>query len=104
MHAVELVFAIGWAAFWIYWLAAAFATKKGHVRWSRELRMAVVAVAVIFLIRLGAFRHDSLNSDPGRAGLGFLLFALGLGLAIWARVHLGRNSGTPMSQRTNRNW
>ena len=29
MHAVELVFAIGWAAFWIYWLVAAFSMKKG---------------------------------------------------------------------------
>jgi hypothetical protein len=24
VHAVELVFAVGWAAFWIYWIAAAF--------------------------------------------------------------------------------
>jgi uncharacterized membrane protein YgcG len=38
MHAVELVFAIGWAAFWIYWLVAAFSMKRGRVPWSRELR------------------------------------------------------------------
>ena len=25
--------------------------------------------------------------------------ALGLGLAVWARVHLGRNWGTPMTQK-----
>ena len=40
-----------------------------------------------------------INSDPWRAGLGLFLFALGLGLAIWARVHIGRNWGTPMSQK-----
>ena len=45
MHAVELVLAIGWAAFWVYWLAAAITAKRGRVSWSRELRIrAVIAV------------------------------------------------------------
>ncbi len=100
MHAVELVFAIGWVAFWIYWLVAAFSMKKGRIPWSRELRIrAVVVVGAILLIRLGTFRHDGLNSDALRSALGLFLFALGLGLAIWARVHIGRNWGTPMSQK-----
>jgi protein-S-isoprenylcysteine O-methyltransferase Ste14 len=100
VHAVELVFAIGWAAFWIYWLVAAFTMKRGHVAWSRELRIrAVIIVGVILLSRLGVFRNGGLNSDPWRAGLGLFLFALGLGFAIWARVHIGRNWGTPMSQK-----
>ena len=100
MHAVELVFAIGWAAFWAFWLAAAFSMKKGRVPWSRELRIrAVIAVLVILLLRLGALRGHNLNSDPVRAGFGLLLFALGLGFAIWARAHIGRNWGTPMSQK-----
>ncbi len=30
MHAVEIVFALGWAAFWIYWLVAAFSMKRGR--------------------------------------------------------------------------
>lgn len=102
MHAVELVFAIGWAAFWIYWLVAAFTMKRGHVAWSRQLRIrAVIFVGVILLARLGAFRNGGLNSNPWRAGLGLFLFALGLGFAIWARVHIGRNWGTPMSQKDN---
>jgi protein-S-isoprenylcysteine O-methyltransferase Ste14 len=100
MHAVEFVFAIGWAAFWIYWLVAAFSTKRGHIAWSRELRIrAVIAVVVLLLVRLGAFRGGHLNSDPWRAGLGLCLFTLGLGFAIWARVHIGRNWGGPMSQK-----
>ena len=100
MRAVELVFAVGWAAFWIYWLAAAFSTKRGRVPWSRELRVrAVIAVVVILLIRLGAFRGHGLDTDPGSAGIGLVLFALGLGLAIWARVTIGRNWGTPMTQK-----
>ena len=100
MRAVELVFAVGWAAFWLYWLVAAFSMKRGHVPWSRELRIrAVIVVVVILLVRLGAFRDHGLNTDPWRAGLGLVLFALGLGFAIWARVHIGRNWGTPMTQK-----
>jgi protein-S-isoprenylcysteine O-methyltransferase Ste14 len=100
VRAVELVFAVGWAAFWLYWLLAAFSMKRGRVPWSRELRIrAVIAVVVILLIRLGAFRGHSLNTDPWRAGIGLALFALGLGFAIWARTHIGRNWGTPMTQK-----
>ncbi len=100
MRAVELVFAVGWAAFWLYWLVAAFSMKRGRVPWSRELRMrAIIAVLVILLIRVGAFRGRGLNSDAWRAGIGLVLFALGLVFAIWARLHIGRNWGTPMTQK-----
>ena len=100
MRAVEFVFAIGWAAFWMYWLAAAFSMKRGRVPWARELRIrALITALVIILIRFGAFRGHGLNTDPWRAGLGLVLFTLGLGFAIWARVHIGRNWGTPMSQK-----
>jgi protein-S-isoprenylcysteine O-methyltransferase Ste14 len=34
-----------------------------------------------------------------RVGIGLVLFALGLAFAIWARVHIGRNWGTPMTQK-----
>jgi protein-S-isoprenylcysteine O-methyltransferase Ste14 len=100
MRAVELVFAVGWAAFWLYWLVAAFFVKRGRVPWSRELRIrVVVAVVVILLIRVGAFRDHGLNTDPWRAGIGLVFFAAGLGFAIWARVHIGRNWGGPMTQK-----
>ena len=100
MRVVELVFAAGWAAFWLYWFVAAFSMKRGRIPWSRELRIrAVIVVAVILLIRFGALRGHDLNTDPWRAGLGLVLFGLGLGFAIWARVHIGRNWGTPMTQK-----
>jgi protein-S-isoprenylcysteine O-methyltransferase Ste14 len=100
MRAVELVVAIGWAAFWLYWLVAAFSMKRGRIAWSRELRIRpVIIVVAIVLIRLRAFRHLGTNSDPWRAGAGLVLFAVGLGFAIWARVHIGRNWGTPMSRK-----
>jgi protein-S-isoprenylcysteine O-methyltransferase Ste14 len=100
MRAAELVFAVGWAVFWLYWLVSAFSVKRGRVAWSRELRIrAVIVVAAILLIRFGPFRGNGLNTDPWRAGLGLVLFALGLGFAIWARLHLGRNWGTPMTRK-----
>jgi protein-S-isoprenylcysteine O-methyltransferase Ste14 len=100
MHAVELVFAVGWAAFWLYWLLAAFSMKRGSVPWSRELRIrAVIVVIVILLVRFGVLRGHGLNTDPWRACLGLVLFALGLEFAVWARVHIGRNWGTPMTQK-----
>jgi len=102
MKAVEFVFAIGWAAFWIYWLVAAFSMKRGRLPLARELRIrAVIFVLVIILLRLGAFQNNGLNSDPWLAGLGLVLFAAGLGFAIWARIHIGRNWGTPMSQKND---
>ncbi len=100
MRPVELVFAVGWAAFWLYWLAAASSMKRGRVPWSRELGIRmVIAVLVIVLIHFGAFRSHGVSSDPWRAVLGFAFFALGLGFAIWARMHIGRNWGTPMTRK-----
>jgi protein-S-isoprenylcysteine O-methyltransferase Ste14 len=100
MKSVELVFAVGWAAFWIYWIVAAFSMKRGHVQWSRQLRVrAFLLVLVILLSRAGAFGRGDLHSNPLRAGLGLILFSLGLAFAIWARLHIGRNWGTPMSQK-----
>jgi len=99
---VELIFAVGWAVFWLYWLVAAFSMKRGHVPvpWSRELRIrAVIIVVVIVSVRLGVFRAHSHNTDPWRTGVGLGLFVLGLGFAIWARIYIGRNWGSPMSQK-----
>jgi protein-S-isoprenylcysteine O-methyltransferase Ste14 len=100
MRVVELVFAVGWAMFWLYWLVAAFSVKKGHVLWSHHLRIrAVIVVAAIVLIRAGAFRGHGITTDPWRAGLGLFLFALGIAFAIAARLRIGRNWGTPMAQK-----
>jgi protein-S-isoprenylcysteine O-methyltransferase Ste14 len=100
MRAVEIVFATVWAAFWTYWLVAALKMKRGRIAWSQELRIRAVIVALVVLfIRLGAFRSHGLHSGRWRAGVGLVLLAAGLGFAIWARVHIGRNWGTPMSQK-----
>jgi protein-S-isoprenylcysteine O-methyltransferase Ste14 len=103
MHAVKVVLAVGWAVFWVSWLVAGFLfKKKGRIQWSRELRIRVVIIAVVLVLaRLGVFRSHRTNSDPWLAALGLVLFGLGLGFAIWARVHIGRNWGSPMTQKVD---
>jgi protein-S-isoprenylcysteine O-methyltransferase Ste14 len=98
--AVKVVVALVWAAFWLYWLVAALSMKAGRIPWSRELPIrAVIVVVVIVLIRLGVFRHRGHNTETWRAALGLVLLAAGLGFAAWARVHIGRNWGMPMTQK-----
>jgi protein-S-isoprenylcysteine O-methyltransferase Ste14 len=100
VRAVELIYAIGWAAFWMYWLVAAFSMKRGRSHWGSGIRIRIpLAIVVFVLLRAGAFRNDRLNTNSWRAGLGLALFAMGLAFAIWARLHIGRNWGTPMSQK-----
>ncbi|MDA8292617.1 MAG: isoprenylcysteine carboxylmethyltransferase family protein [Actinomycetota bacterium] len=100
VRAVGLVLAVVWGAFWLYWLVAAFSMKRGRVPVSRELRIrALILVLVVAVDRLGFFRHDTHDTDPWRAGLGVPLVVLGLGFAVWARVHIGHNWGTPMTQK-----
>jgi len=100
VRAVELVFAAGWAAFWVYWAVAALSMKRGRIPWSRELRIrAVIVVVVIVLVRVGVFRGHAISTDAWRAAVGLVLFACGLTFAVWARVHIGRNWGVPMTRK-----
>jgi protein-S-isoprenylcysteine O-methyltransferase Ste14 len=98
---IELVFAVGWAAFCLYWFAAAFSMKRGRHPWRHEFRIRIVLVALIVLLtRFGVFRgHHGSHAEPWRIAVGLVLFAAGLAFAVWARVHLGRNWGTPMTQK-----
>jgi protein-S-isoprenylcysteine O-methyltransferase Ste14 len=100
MRIVKLVFEGGWAAFWAYWIVAAFSMKRGRVTWGRQgsIRLVILVLAIL-LARLGAFRNHGIDHDPWRAGVGLALFVLGLAFAIWARVNIGRNWGTPMTQK-----
>ncbi len=102
MHVVDVVIFAGWVAFWIYWLAASFGVKVGQTRWTRfaGIRIGVILV-ILLLLRIKAFKEHVATNDPWLQGIGLAIFALGLALAIWARVYLGRNWGMPMSQKAD---
>lgn len=99
MRIVDLVIALGWVLFWTGWLAAAFHVDAGRSGWGRHagVRLLVVVV-VVALLRVRSFRGHHVG-DPVWWGIGLGLFTVGLALAVWARMHLGRNWGTPMSEK-----
>jgi protein-S-isoprenylcysteine O-methyltransferase Ste14 len=100
MRVVDLVVLAGWLAFWIYWLAASANAKTGSTRWGQfaGVRVGVILV-VLLLLRLRLLKGYSGVSNPWLWGIGLALFVLGLALAIWARVYIGRNWGMPMSRK-----
>jgi protein-S-isoprenylcysteine O-methyltransferase Ste14 len=104
MRVVELVFVSGWGAFWLYWLATALWAKRGHISWAHQLRIRILMIsmvaALLLLFRVGVFPQRYIgNTSWWLVGFGSAFFALGLALAVWARVHIGRNWGNPMTQK-----
>src|SRR5690348_5873976 len=112
MREAPLVVACLWAAFILLWLVLAQFNKKAgrgtHRTSAWAVRLAVI-VGVIVIVSprqhaaAGFFRSIS-HAAPLHAGIsgqwvGVGLCLAGLGFAIWARVHLGRNWGMPMSLR-----
>ncbi len=102
MHIVDYVILGGWVAFWIYWLAASVGVKAGQSRSNRFVAVRVgILVVVLLLARTRALKGHTTTNDPWLQGIGLAFFVLGLALAIWARLYLGRNWGMPMSQKVD---
>jgi len=97
---VDLIIVICWVLFWAYWLIAALSSKGGRSQSARfaGARVAIIIVVVYLARALGFHSHPAQN-DPVLAGVGLALFFLGLALAIWARLYIGRNWGMPMTRK-----
>jgi len=91
-----------WSGFGLYWLAAARGKssaeaehRTGEPHFFRVVRLSILATtfALLFWQRLAIgflrlrFVPDSTELDYA----GFAATLIGLGLATWARIHLGRN-------------
>ena len=95
----DFIFAV-WAIFWIYWLIAAMGAKRSSAR-SRPVRpvgLFILVVGGFTIRRLGGGQGLAVHA-PGLEAVGVIVLLAGLGLAVWARVHLGGNWGMPMTER-----
>jgi len=102
MRAVDVVIFSCWVAFWVYWLVASTSAKAGQTGWARFAGIRVgLFLVVLLLVRVGALRGHVPTDNPWLQGIGLAVFLLGLALAIWARVYIGRNWGMPMSQKVD---
>ncbi|MGH6819181.1 MAG: methyltransferase family protein, partial [Methylovirgula sp.] len=103
MHMFASILAAIWIVFIVVWIALAADTKRTARRNMSSWGMRVlILLAVIALLRFPGIRHffagiERVIWSPALAGVGVALVALGITLAIWARLHLGRNWGMPMS-------
>jgi protein-S-isoprenylcysteine O-methyltransferase Ste14 len=94
-----------WLTLVAYWLIAAVGVKKnvrGHSWWRGVAIRIALGIALWLILRLPGFRpflafRRAVPADPAIAGAGVALCASGIALSIWARWHLGRNWGMPMS-------
>lgn len=99
------VVGIGWLIFFAYWGISALSAKRNVRRrsWAWEIGVRIVLVAVIVALarqpNSRAFFQDRasapIQSIQSLAGL--ILCIAGFALAVWARQHLGRNWGMPMT-------
>ncbi len=93
----KLFFPVVWGSFVAYWCIAALWVRKIRISEPRLMRVAYLALAAVawgmlrardsWLRRLDA-RLWPMNGTPFFVGAAFLL--IGLGFAVWARVHLGQ--------------
>jgi protein-S-isoprenylcysteine O-methyltransferase Ste14 len=102
-----------WLILALFWLISAFNAKKTavHSPWwkSYGLRLGIVILLVIFcsiyashLRQMVGITHDaSFATTPLLKRISVVLVALGVFIAIWARVYLGRNWGMPITLKEN---
>ena len=96
-----------WILFIAYWLISAFDVKKSITgnQYIRGLWVRIAMIVVLILLfHTETFRHyifiyQMAYVNPLTGSIGVVLCAAGIALAIWARIHLGKNWGIPMSSK-----
>jgi protein-S-isoprenylcysteine O-methyltransferase Ste14 len=98
MPTLQTSIGVIWVVFWIYWLISATGAKAGSRRGpGRPPGLLVLIVGFVLLRALGV--NNLAVHDRALEVVGFVLFLLGIALAVWARVNLGRNWGMPMTEK-----
>ncbi len=103
MPLASIVVIVCWMAIILFWMISAFSVKRDvrSGRWRRFVWLRIVAIIAVLSFlwarsSLGVLTHRleilrATPPNPTLAAIGALLCALGVGYAIWARVHLGKN-------------
>ena len=100
MHVIDVIILVGWVVFWLFWIAASIGVKAGKTRWTQFAGVRVAAILVFLLVfHLRVFKGGGVTINPWLQGIGTAIFVLGLALAVWARLYIGRNWGMPMSRK-----
>ena len=98
-----------WLVFFAYWALSAIGVKRsigGRERRKAMMRLGLI-ILILLAVRLSPLHHalETLETRIQNATVvrvvGVVLCALGVGLAIWARAHIDRNWGMPMSKKEN---
>jgi protein-S-isoprenylcysteine O-methyltransferase Ste14 len=98
MHTLKIAVIVIWIVFAIYWFVSALSAKEGKGSRRRIPLNGVTALAVVLLLRFLGGGSLAVHS-PVLGAAGVALCVAGLAVAVWARVHLGRNWGMPMTQK-----
>ena len=103
MLAPYVLILVCWLVLIFYWLVSSFNTKRYASRnlWTWRPRLLILVI-ILFALHVPVVdntlaREVSFVSPLWMRWLGVVVCALGVALAIWARVYLGRNWGMPMS-------
>jgi protein-S-isoprenylcysteine O-methyltransferase Ste14 len=111
MFGFHIFILICWIVFGTYWFISAIDTKSNkNSRSSIFLIVRLgIALVILLLVRSGHIKsvfwsrvfaiHSLTTNNVILETIGTIILVCGLVFAVWARVHLGRNWGTPMSHK-----
>ncbi len=112
MQIFNVIVTLSWLTFIVYWFLSSFGVKR-TIRPSGvngplfRIGLTIFIFIILYIPAVQTFliRVDRLLApyfNTATETIGALLCVLGVSLAIWARRHLGRNWGMPMSLKENR--
>lgn len=95
-----------WLVFIGYWIVSGLSAKRSVKSSATPLviRVGLIALAITFVRSRAANVDGVLHrtiQNPGARTLGVVLCVAGIAFAMWARRHIGRNWGMPMTVRAN---
>ena len=101
MTVSKLILAL-WIVFYSYWAISAIGVKKpvGGKPWFESACLRILLVIIALVLSRVLHVHvpvPARSSNSAAGGVGACLCIAGLAFAVWARRHLGRNWGMPMS-------